>query len=63
MAKGLTIIKGYAEVINRRKTMVDIKKTKLQTTVDKTVHKKTLKNEKNKSRKKAGERDIAPLGR
>ena len=43
--------------------MVDIKKTKLQTIVDKTVHKKTLKNEKNKSRKKAGERDIAPLGR
>jgi hypothetical protein len=63
VAKGLTIIKGYAEVINRRKTMVDIKKTKIQTIVDKTVHKKTLRNEKNISRKKAGERDIAPLGR
>ena len=42
--------------------MVDIKKTKLQTIVDITVHKKTLKNEKNKSRKKPGEREIAPLG-
>lgn len=36
VANSLTITKGYAEVINRRKTMVDIKRTKLQTTVDKT---------------------------
>ena len=41
--------------------MVDIKKTKLQTIVDKTVHRKPLKNEKNKSRKKPGERDIHRL--
>ena len=41
--------------------MVDIEKTKLQTIVDKTVHRKPLKNEKNKSRKKPGERDIHRL--
>ena len=63
VVKRLTITKGYPEAINRRKTMIDIKRNKLQATVEKTVHKKTLKIEKNKSRKKSGGREIAPLGR